>query len=276
MTLADTAELSAFRKFEHAGWKEVADGYDDHVSSLTGQAVQPLLKAAGVQAGMRLLDVCTGPGHAAAVAAELGAHATAIDFSLPMIVLARSRITAARFLTGDAEALPFRDGSFDAVISSFGLLHLTQPDQFLREAHRLLRRGGKAAFTVWTPAAEAVAFGMVHRAVQAHGDPTITLPPGPPFFRFSEAEECARSLRSAGFADPEVSRIDQVWRLKDSDGVFRAMMAGTVRTGGLLRAQAPEARAAIRESLREETERYRMGNRYELPMPAVLASAVKP
>jgi ubiquinone/menaquinone biosynthesis C-methylase UbiE len=193
-----------------------------------------------------------------------------------MVVLARGRNHGPEFLAGDAEALPFKDGSFDAVISNFGLLHLSQPDQFLRETHRLLRRGGKVAFTVWAPAEEAVAFGMVHRSVQAHGDPAITLPPGPPFFRFSEAEECDRSFRSAGFANPEVSRIAQLWRLKDSDGVFQAMMAGTVRTGGLLRAQTSEARAAIRESLRKETERYRVGNRYELPMPAVLASAVRP
>jgi SAM-dependent methyltransferase len=192
-----------------------------------------------------------------------------------MVVLARRRNPGAEFLTGDAEALPFKEGSFDAVICNFGLLHLSLPDQFLREAHRLLRSGGKAAFTVWAPAEEAVAFGMVHRAVQTHGDPAIALPSGPPFFRFSEADECVRTLRAIGFSDPVVKRVPQRWRLNDSDGVFQAMMAGTVRTGGLLRSQTPEALSAIRESLRTAVERYRDGDHYELPMPAVLASAVK-
>jgi hypothetical protein len=54
------------------------------------------------------------------------------------------------------------------------------------------------------------------------------------------------------------------------------MMAGTVRTGGLLRAQTPEALAAIREEIRGAVEKRKQGEFYELPMPAILASAAKP
>jgi len=254
----------------------MAGGYRDHIASLTSQAVPSLLEAAGVVKDTRLLDVCTGPGLAAGAAAECSANSTGMDFSAPMIALARLRFPRAKFLVGDAEELPFRNESFDAVVSNFGVLHLARPDQFLREAYRVLRPGGVIAFAVWAPPEEAVGFGMVLHAVQTHGNTAVPLPPGPPFFRFSDSSECLRTFRSISFADAEVQRVPQQWRLKDPDGVFQAMMAGTVRTGGLLRAQTPEALAAIRESIRTAVEKCRHEGAFEIPMPAVLASAVKP
>jgi len=266
----------AFRDFEHAGWKSVARGYHDHFASLTTQAVKPLLDAAGVSSSMRLLDVCTGPGYAAAAAAERGAAAVGMDFSPTMVAQASRNYSRVRFLVGDAEAMPFASERFDAVITNFGLLHLARPEQFLREAHRVLRPGGLVAFTVWAPPEEAMGFGMVLHAIQAHGNTKVPLPDGPAFFRFSDPMECRRTLRRTGFTDSEAARAPQLWRLKDADDLFQAMLTGTVRTGGLLRAQTPEALAVIRDAIRRSVEVNRREDFYELPMPAVLASGVKP
>jgi SAM-dependent methyltransferase len=276
MTSPASSEQRAFRDFEHAGWKKMAAGYHDHFASLTHQTLRSLLDAAGVRKGVRLLDVCTGPGYGAAAGAERGARATGMDFSPAMIVQASRRYPQAQFLVGDAEELPFHAESFEAVVTNFGLLHLARPEQFLREAHRVLRPGGIVAFAVWAPPEEAVGFGMVLNAIQTHGNTAVALPPGPPFFRFSDPGECHRTFRSAGFADAEVQRVPQLWRMQDPDGLFQAMITGTVRTWGLLRAQAPESLAAIRESLRAAVEKCRREDSCEIPMPAVLASAVKP
>jgi hypothetical protein len=73
-----------------------------------------------------------------------------------------------------------------------------------------------------------------------------------------------------------VARAPQVWWLKGSDDLFQAVLTGTVRTGGLLRAQTPEALAAVRDAMRRAVEAYRNGETFDLPMPAVLAWAVKP
>src|SRR3990172_2651645 len=201
MTAPVSSEQRAFRDFEHAGWKEVAGGYHDHFASLTSQALGSLLDAAGVLEGASLLDVCTGPGYGAAAAAERGARATGMDFSPPMIAQASRHYPRARFLVGDAEEMPFRKGSFDAVVTNFGVLHLARPAQFLREARRVLRPGGLVAFTVCAAPEDAVGFGMVLHALQTHGNTAVPLPPGPPFFRFSDASECVRTFRSVGFAD---------------------------------------------------------------------------
>jgi len=159
---------------------------------------------------------------------------------------------------------------------NFGLLHLGRPEQALAEAHRVLRSGGKFGFTVWAKPEEAVAFGIVLRAVQRYGTIDVPLPAGPPFFRFSDPGECRRALREAGFLTPVVVPLPQVWRLPSPDALFENMQGSTVRTAGLLAAQAPEALDAIRAEIRHAVRAHQKGDRVELPMPAVLASATKP
>jgi ubiquinone/menaquinone biosynthesis C-methylase UbiE len=111
-----------------------------------------------------------------------------------MIAEARRGQPALTFREGDAEALPFDAGRFDAVVMNFGLLHLARPDAELAEAHRVLRAGGRYAFTVWASPAAAVGFGLVLRAVETLGKKDVPLPEGPPFFRFSDAAETRRTL----------------------------------------------------------------------------------
>ena len=270
------ADPAAFHAFERAGWEAIPGAYQDAFGTLTIQAVEPLLDAARVGPGVRVLDVATGPGYAAGVAARRGASVVGVDFSEAMLAEARRHHPAIDFRSGDAEALPFPNASVDAVLMSFGLLHLARPDQALAEAHRVLRPGGRVAFTVWARPDEAVAFGIVLRAVELHGRLDVPLPPGPPFFRFSDAQESRRVLLGLGFAAPEVTVVPQVWRLGSVDTLFEVMCGGTVRTAGLLRAQTPAALEAIRADVREAVRPYQRGGAVELPMPAILSSAVKP
>ena len=265
----------AFRAFEHAGWEKLPRRYHDAFASLTTQAIGPLLQAVDMRSGMRLLDVATGPGYVAAAAAQNGANVVGVDFSCAMLAEASRRNPGVEFREGDAEDLALPDASFDAVVMNFGLLHLGRPERALAEAHRVLRPGGKIGFTVWAKPEEARGFGIVLRAIHKHGSMDVPLPSGPPFFRFSEPDECRRSLLQAGFAAPEVATIPQLWRLSSPDALFEIMQRSTVRTGGLLRAQTPEALDAIRSDMRDATASHRKDDSVELPMPAVLASAIK-
>ena len=273
---AATGESSAFHAFERAGWESIPQAYQDAFGTLTTQAVGPLLDAARVGPGVRVLDVATGPGYVAGAAARRGAGVVGVDFSAAMLAEARRQHPSIEFQPGNAEALPFPDTTFDAVVMSFGLLHLGRPDQALAEAHRVLRPGGRIGFTVWARPEEAVAFGIVLRAVERHGRLDVPLPPGPPFFRFSDPAEASRVLVGLGFKAPEITVVPQVWRLASGDALFEVMRDGTVRTAGILRAQTPEAQHAIRAEIREAVLLYRRGDGIELPMPAVLSSAVKP
>ena len=73
------------------------------------------------------------------------------------------------FREGDAEQLPLGSGLFDAVAMNFGILHLGLPEKALAEAYRVLRPEGRFAFSVWRDPQETIGFGIVLRAVEAHG-----------------------------------------------------------------------------------------------------------
>src|SRR5204863_8174508 len=99
----------------------------------------------------------------------------------------------------------------------------------------------------------------------------VPIPPGPPFFRFSDPGESKQVLASAGFVNANVTHVPQLWRLGSPDALFDVMYNGSVRNAALLRAQKPDVLEAIRSEIRLGVE----SNRNEFPMPAVLASAVK-
>ena len=276
MTHFELADPGVFRTFEHTGWLKVAERYHDFFASLTIQAVEPLLDAAGVSKGVRLLDVASGPGYVAGAAAQRGAVAVGVDFSASMVALACRQYPDAKFREGDAEQLPFPGGGFDAVVTNFGLLHLGRPEKALREAHRVLRSGGRVGFTVWAKPAAAVGFGIILQAIEQHGGEAAPQPEGPPFFRFSDPAECHRVLQEAGFVAPATVQVPQVWRLASPDDLFDAMQEGTVRTGGLLLAQPREALHAIRTAIRDAVKAYEKAGAIELPMDAMLSTARKP
>lgn len=268
----------SFREFERAGWEDtgVVANYHEHLSSVTTQSVDALLDAAGIRNGARVLDVATGAGYIAGVATQRGADAIGIDFSAAQVRMAREQYPDVQFEQADAEALPFKSESFDAVVNGFGMCHVPNPDVALREAFRVLKRGGRVAFTVWDTPEHAVVFGALYAAVRAHGSLDVDLPAGPNFFLFSEPEHSTRALLSAGFVSPSCRQVPQVWCISDPDEVFRVIAEGSVRAAAMLRAQSPSVRQAIKAALRDTVAAHKHGDWFELPMPAALATAVKP
>lgn len=273
--MVPSTDFAGFREFERAGWESNTEHYDAAFARLTTQSAVPLLDAAGVGRGTRLLDVATGPGYVAGLAAERGADVVGLDFSAAMVEHAQRAQPAARFRQGDAESLPFADGSFDAVVMSYGMLHLANPERAVVEAFRVLAPGGRFAFTVWESPDLAVGFGIILNAVQAHGVTEVGLPDGPPFFRFSDKTESEAVLKAAGFADTRVTAVPLVWKFDEPQHLFDSLYAAGVRTKALLRAQSPEALRAIREAVAAAASRYQQNGVVELPMPAVLAIGTK-
>jgi len=114
-----------------------------------------VVERAGVEPGMDVLDVACGTGNATLPAARAGARVTGLDFAPGLLEIARERAADAMveidFVEGDAQELPFDDGSFDRVVSTFG--HMFAPDhrRTADEMKRVLRPDGTIAVACWTP-----------------------------------------------------------------------------------------------------------------------------
>jgi SAM-dependent methyltransferase len=255
--MPDTAEAAfqPFKHFEHRGWRAVAERYDAAFVGATGQSIAPMLDALGTGPGVRLLDVACGPGDATAAA-------------------------GIEFKEGDAEKLALPDAEFDAVMMNFGVLHLANPDRALAECFRVVRPGGRLAFTVWEPPPQTVPFAIVLEAVEQHGVVNIGVPPGPPMFRFADSHEALRVLGEVGFTNVGFRALPITLSLAEPDALFQVMLEAGVRTSGLLKAQSPAALDAIRDHMSQRVDVHRISNhtdpRYLLPMPAVLITATKP
>jgi SAM-dependent methyltransferase len=134
--------------------------YDRLASYGSAPEAARLVRFAGVQPDDRVLDVGTGSGLVAIIAAQQGAHATGIDPTPALLAKAKDNAALAgcrdiEWLEGTAESLPFPDASFDIVLSQNAHMFSPQPEAAAREMLRALKPGGRIAFAAWTPDALA-------------------------------------------------------------------------------------------------------------------------
>jgi SAM-dependent methyltransferase len=125
-----------------------------------------LVAACGLGPGQRALDVAAGTGNVALAIAASGASPEACDLTPALVAAGKARCDALGeweipWDIADAEALPYADGRFDAVLSVFGLVFAPRPGVAIAEAFRVTRSGGTVAFTAWTPGSAAARFGEV-------------------------------------------------------------------------------------------------------------------
>ncbi len=259
-----------FTRFEHAGWQRVAHKYDSVWSPLTQQFIPYLIADAKLSAGMVVLDVACGPGYVSAAVKKLNAVPTGIDFSERMIAAAKTLFPEIRFIQCDAQDLPFDDGSFDRVLSNFGLLHVSRPERACAGACRVMKSGGRFGFSVWAGPEENPGAKIVNDAIQAHANPDVGLPEGPPRYLYSQKEECRKLLEEAAFDGTSMSYETRTvqWHLPNTSYFFEAERDAGVRTAGLLARQLPETLDAIRKAIESGMKRHAKGGEFVLPMVA--------
>ncbi len=263
------------KEMELAGWSEKASAYDLYGGKITQQAVEPLLNATGVEAGMQMLDIATGPGYVAGGAHHRGAIASGIDLAESMIAQAKSKFPDALFYEGDAESLIFPSEYFDVVTCSFGLHHLEYPEKALAAAFRVLKPKGRYGFTVWAQPKRHGFFGLVMDAITTHGCFDVPLPEAPDLFKFSDPDECRKVLSNSGFIDIEVGEIPINWSPTRANEALDIIYKSSVRTARLLELQNTAAQENIHQHILEQIDKViKAGD--EMSWPAVMAVATRP
>ena len=273
--MSDRTAFSEFAAFEREGWTRVADGYTESFGRCTSLAIEPLLDAARVISGIRVLDVACGPGYGAAAALLRGAKAAGLDFSGPMVVRAKALHPGAEFREGDAAELPWPDASFDAVISNFGVQHFPDCDRALAEMLRVLRPGGRLAFTVWDEPERSEVQRLINAAIAAEGEGASATPVAPPAYRFADAGEVRRTLVQVGFTAVETRPLDLLLQARSGSEILENFRRGTVRLGAQLKVQTPERLERIRVAFERALDQWRTRDGVAVPMRAVLSSATK-
>jgi SAM-dependent methyltransferase len=142
--------FSQFKAIQREVWADFAlnEGF-------TTPPAADLVRFAGVAPGEAVLDVGCGSGVVAVTAARLGAKVSGLDLTTALLDRARQNAAIARvevdFTEGDAEALPYADGTFDVVLSQFGHMFAPRPEVAVAEMLRVLKPGGRIAFSTWPP-----------------------------------------------------------------------------------------------------------------------------
>lgn len=151
-TPAPSPELVAIKARQQAAWSSG----DYAVVGTTLQIVgEELCEALDLRAGRNVLDVAAGNGMVSLAAARRWCNVTSTDYVASLLERGRARASAEglpiEFKVADAEALPFSDGSFDTVVSTFGVMFTPNQDKAAAELLRVCRSGGQIGLTNWTP-----------------------------------------------------------------------------------------------------------------------------
>jgi len=241
-----TSELSALKTKLRATW--IAGDFGEIAKYYAAQA-EDFIARLGLKPGTQVLDVACGTGNLAIPAARAGALVTGVDIAPNSVEQARENAKAAglniRFDEGDAEALPYSDASFDAVVTMFGAMFAPRPELVAAELKRVTRPGGLIAMANWTPSGF---IGQMFKTTSAHFPP----PPGMASPVLWGVEETVRERLGEGISklDTTLQKITWVFPFSPADIVehFRLYYGPTQKAFGALDEQK---QAALRKDLEQ-------------------------
>jgi len=228
MTTSETAapDLTQLKNRQQQMW---ASGDFHAVATLIQPVADTLCEAVDLQAGWRVLDVACGSGNAAIAAARSDCDVIGIDYVPALLARGRRRADAegltVLLFEADAEAIPFPDGSFDAVLSVYGAMFAPNHDQAAAELTRVCRAGGRIGLATWTPDGF---IGELLKVVAAHVPP----PPGVASPILWGTEPYLRELLGDAIDSLACTERTFTWRFRSAEAFvehFRAFYGPTLK-----------------------------------------------
>jgi ubiquinone/menaquinone biosynthesis C-methylase UbiE len=258
-------------------WDRMAPGWQKHndylwqVSRPVGEWLVDHLEP---KPGQTILDIAAGPGNTGFVAANLiGPEGKLIstDFAEEMVDVARSQaeakgVTNAEFKAMDAENMDLPDDSVDGIICRWGFMLMLDPATALKETRRVLKPGGKLAFSVWGGPMDNPWVTHVGMVLTNRGTPPQNDPFGPGgMFSMSEHDRIRELVSAAGYENVEIEDMEVHWVFEDFDQswAFTTELAGAIAV--LIEDMDEAELAEFKEEVRASSETYRSGKGYDFP-----------
>jgi SAM-dependent methyltransferase len=252
VTATTALDLEAVKAKQQATW---ASGDYHTVAAMIPLISERLADASDLRAGSRVLDVAGGSGNTALAAARCGADVVSLDYVPSLLERSQRRAKAEGLVyetvEGDAEAMPFEDASFDAVISVVGVMFAPDHARAARELLRVCRPGGTIALASWAPDSF---IGDLFRTTAKHVPPPAGLqPPG-----LWGTEDHVRSLLGDGVTDLHAERLTYTFRYRSPEHfveVFREYYGPTHKAFAALDDAGRDALTADLTALVARTDR---------------------
>jgi SAM-dependent methyltransferase len=211
-------------------------------------AQKRVLEHLHLEPGTTLLDVGCGSAPVGPLAASLGCRVSGLDASAPLLEIARERVPDGDFRLGDILALPWPDDSFDVVVGFNSFQYAEDAVAALREAHRVVRPGGKIGIVVWgsEEECEAVAHFTALAALMPPRPPDA---PGP----LAGEQRIAEMAAEAGLTVDTDERVDCPWHYPDLPTALRALKSA----GPIARVIDHAGEGAVDEALTDCLKEFR-------------------
>jgi SAM-dependent methyltransferase len=264
------------RHQSRAAWGAVASGWYAQREELW-KASRPvgewMVRRLDPQPGDTALELAAGLADtglmAARVVGGLG-RVIVTDFTPEMLAAARRRaeelgVHNAEFRVLDAERMDLETDSVDGVLCRWAYMLMIDPAAAFSETRRVLRPGGRLAFSVWAARERNPALSLVGGVLESQGHIPPPDPGAPSAFAMSDRGRIRELVVGAGFAEPEIEEVSFRWPFADRDAYWRYVTETSASTSPVLRALAPEVQTKVREQVHEAARPYRSGEGYDFP-----------
>ena len=262
------------------GWEKWDCFFDEQMAFLNHR----LVGDARLHSGLRVLDLGSGTGYPALLAAQtVGSKGSVVGIDLAEHMLTVAEKKAKRlglpnvtFRVGDVTTLPFESASFDAVTSRFCLMFLPEIPKAALEIARVLKPGGWIAAAVWSAPEKNPSISLSMAAVKQMIDLPATDPMAPGIFRLAKPGDLAGMLEKAGLADIADEEFLGEWSYGSTDEYYTSLMEIAAPVQNLMATLSEAQRMEVKQLIIKAASQFQRGARITFPIAVRMVAGRKP